>query len=91
MNFFDILPGHLTEEKGLVIINPPYGLRIGTRKESFRLFRDICHKLEKDYTGWNFGLIVAQRWLLGTVPFPYREHPLYHGGLKLSLLEGKIS
>jgi putative N6-adenine-specific DNA methylase len=53
-NFFSFSPYDLSEyirpeKPGIVIINPPYGRRIGSVSDSKKLFYKICKKLEKDY------------------------------------------
>jgi putative N6-adenine-specific DNA methylase len=56
-DFFDLSPCALTKDKGLVVINPPYGHRMGNRHESMKLFYAVCEKLKKDFSGWKAALI----------------------------------
>lgn len=90
-DFFDFSPSELTTETGVVVLNPPYGLRIGTKKESNKLFYAISKKLEKDYKGWKIALVAPDRRLVNTVPFKLNPHRFCHGGLKLTLLVGRIT
>jgi len=90
IDFFDLNPQELAKQTGLVVINPPYGRRIGTCKESSKLFSAICDRLTHKYKGWKLALIAPTRRLVRTVPFKLTAHKLSHGGLKLTLLEGKI-
>ena len=87
-DFFDLNPGDLTVEPGLVVINPPYGKRMGTRRESRLLIQDVMKKLKTDYRGWKFALMVPERSDLGGISPEWRFHSIYHGGLKLELLVG---
>ena len=95
-NFFDLnaetiynkINGH--NEKGLIVINPPYGIRMGTKKSCKILFADICNKLIKDFQGWNLLLIVPEKYLLKNIPFKIKILPFTHGGLNLTLATGKI-
>jgi putative N6-adenine-specific DNA methylase len=89
-DFFDLNPGNLTTEPGLVVINPPYGKRMGTRRESRRLIQDVMKKLKADYRGWRFALIFPERSDLGGISPEWRFHSIYHGGLKLELVVGNI-
>ncbi|MBW1899095.1 MAG: hypothetical protein JRI61_08555 [Deltaproteobacteria bacterium] len=94
-NFFDISVSDLSNmigkgRKGIVVINPPYGLRIGTRKESETLFAEICVKLSRDFKGWKLALIVPRRGLLRKIPFRVKKYPVFHGGLNLTLAAGRI-
>jgi len=94
-DFFDLLPSDIKKSlkgapKGFVVINPPYGrrLKIGAGRE--KLFVEICHKLQRDFRGWKLALIAPNRNLAKKVPFPVVSHALFHGGLNLTLLTGKI-
>ncbi len=90
-DFFDLNPGALTNAQGLVVINPPYGKRMGTRRESRLLIQSVMEKLKADYRGWRFALIIPERSDLDGIHPPWRFHPIYHGGLKLELLVGKLT
>ena len=90
-NFFDLNPGEMTGEPGLVVINPPYGKRMGTRQESRLLIQEVMRKLKTDYRGWRFALLVPERSDIGGISPGCRFHSIYHGGLKLELLVGKLS
>jgi len=90
-DFFDLNPGDLTIEPGLVVINPPYGKRMGTRRESRQLIQDLMKKLKADYRGWKIALIVPERSDLGDISPEWRFYSIYHGGLKLELLVGTLT
>jgi len=90
-DFFDLNPDDLTIGPGLVVINPPYGKRMGTRRESRQLIQDLMKKLQADYRGWKFALMVPERSDLGGISPEWRFHSIYHGGLKLELLVGKLA
>ncbi len=94
-DFFDFSPSDiqtraLPAETGLVIINPPYGHRLGTKKESEKLLSEIFDKLKKDYTGWKIAVITHEKKHLKNAGLKLAVHPLFHGGLKLTLLTGRI-
>jgi putative N6-adenine-specific DNA methylase len=95
MDFFEMkrkdLPSMFnTSQPGIVIINPPYGVRLGTKKAGRELFRNIIKKLESDFKGWRFALFVHDHALIRTIPFKKTSITLNHGGLKLALLTGMI-
>jgi putative N6-adenine-specific DNA methylase len=95
MDFFDIKKKDLpaifnTREPGLVIINPPYGIRLGTKKSGRELFRNIIKKLQSDFGGWRYALFVHDQNLVREIPFKKSSTLLDHGGLKLAFLTGKI-
>jgi putative N6-adenine-specific DNA methylase len=89
-DFFDLSPAELTDRPGLVTLNPPYGRRLGSRRESEALFLSVCERLEKEYKGWKFVLISLNPRLAGMVPFRSATHLLPHGGLKVALMTGRI-
>jgi len=89
-DFFNVSPADLTDRSGLVVINPPYGHRIGSRQGSKSLLDSICQKLKDDYRGWKFALITPDKDLEKRCELSALSHPLYHGGLKLRLLTGII-
>ena len=89
-DFFELVPGDFTDRSGLVAINPPYGRRIGTRPESMEIFQAICDNLAREYKGWKLVLIAPGKLLEKKVPFKLKTYPLFHGGLTLKLMVGKI-
>ena len=89
-DFFDLAPRELTVQTGVICINPPYGRRIGERHDSQKKFNAICAKLKSDYRGWKLVLITPSKKLASTVPFAIESYPIFHGGLKLTLLVGTI-
>ena len=95
MDFFDMKKKDImvmfnTQQPGLVIINPPYGVRLGTKKKSRELFRNIIKKLGNDFKGWRYALFIHDQNLIREVPFKRTSILLDHGGLKLTLLTGTV-
>jgi putative N6-adenine-specific DNA methylase len=90
-DFFDLAPRELTDQTGVICINPPYGRRLGQKHDSQKIFHAICEKLKSDYRGWKPVLIAPSKKLAGTVPFATESYPILHGGLKLTLLVGTIN
>jgi putative N6-adenine-specific DNA methylase len=88
-DFFDVQPP--AHSVGLVVLNPPYGRRLGSVRASDRLMRAISTKLITDYCGWQLALLVPHKSWLQSLPFPLRTHALVHGGLQLVLAVGTIS
>jgi putative N6-adenine-specific DNA methylase len=89
-DFFDLDPREFAEQTGIICLNPPYGRRLGGRRDSEEFFEAICKKLKQAYTGWKLALIAPSKKLAGTVPFQIKSYPILHGGLKRVLLAGKI-
>ena len=72
---------------GLVILNPPYGTRLGDKGELLPLYQAIGQTLLRRFTGWRVGLITSEpRLALATgLPFLPPEAPVPHGGLRVFL------
>jgi putative N6-adenine-specific DNA methylase len=90
-DFFQLDPKDLTDKKGLVILNPPYGIRIAGKANSDDFFAALCSQLKKVYGGWQLALIIPEKHLRNKVPIPgLTERKLFHGGLKVVLMTGTI-
>jgi putative N6-adenine-specific DNA methylase len=89
-DFFQCEADHYGDDPGLVIINPPYGIRIGSAKQADDLFNRICRHLNQRFRGWTVALIAPRPSLASGLPFPARRLPLLHGGLRLTLILGTI-
>jgi putative N6-adenine-specific DNA methylase len=74
---------------GLVIVNPPYGARIGDRKKLLPLYRALGQTLMTRFAGWRVGLITSEPELArGTgLPFLPTGAPVPHGGLRVTLFQ----
>lgn len=90
-NFFDVDPRTLTPNPGLVVINPPYGRRLGNRQTGEELFFQICQRLKQTYSGWRMALLAPHQRLGKMVPFETESYVVHHGGLKLTLFTAKIT
>lgn len=93
--------GHLTEfgaqpisalvrpqgPPGLVMVNPPYGARIGNRKLLFALYGALGEVLRREMRGWRVGLITSDAGLAKSTGLPFLSPgpDVAHGGLKVSL------
>ena len=72
---------------GLVIVNPPYGERIGNKKELFGLYRNFGDIMRERFTGWRVGMITSDQSLAEETKWPWLPvgPPIPHGGLKIKL------
>jgi putative N6-adenine-specific DNA methylase len=89
-DFFELDPQSLTKNPGLVVINPPYGRRIGAAGGSDDFFDKICRRLEQAWHGWRCALIAPGRQAARHAPAGMTRAPLHHGGLHLTLLTGTL-
>ncbi len=93
-NFFDMSSKDIAEKRihgtGLVVINPPYGLRMEEQNTIKILIPEILSKLVRDFKGWKLAMVMPDKAFLNIVPFKVAVYPFFHGGLNLHLLTGRI-
>jgi putative N6-adenine-specific DNA methylase len=72
---------------GLVIVNPPYGTRLGDRKTLLPLYRSVGRTLLARFPGWRVGLITSEPTLARATGLPFLPPgaPVPHGGLRVTL------
>jgi len=72
---------------GLVLVNPPYGKRVGTPGALASLYKDLGRMLRMKFAGWRAGVLIPDRRLDGAIHLqPLREHRLDNGGLRVRLV-----
>jgi putative N6-adenine-specific DNA methylase len=76
---------------GLVIVNPPYGARIGKKKDLFALYGAFGDKMRAEFKGWRVGMITSDTQLAEATKLPWipTGAPIAHGGLKVKLFQTK--
>jgi putative N6-adenine-specific DNA methylase len=76
---------------GLVIVNPPYGGRIGNKKLLYGLYGTMGTVLKERFKGWRVGIVTTEAGLARstTLKFANTSAPIPHGGLKIRLHQTK--
>lgn len=71
---------------GLIIVNPPYGARIGDKKRIAALYRALGQALSR-FKGWRVGLVTNEAALAAAtgLPFAPPAGPVSHGGIGVTL------
>lgn len=70
-------------EKGLIVTNPPYGVRLSENEALQPLYQSIGSTLKHRYKGWTCGLITSDKILLhGIALKPTKKYALHNGGLE---------
>jgi len=74
---------------GLVIVNPPYGGRIGDRKQLNALYRALGQTLLARFSGWRVGIITNEAPLAEATGLPFKApgDPVSHGGIRVRLFQ----
>ncbi len=77
------------EEPGLIIVNPPYGARMGDKRKLFALYGALGKVAMARFSGWRVGLVTSDAALAQATGLPWREPlpPIDHGGLPLRLYQ----
>lgn len=78
-------------ETGVLVTNPPYGVRIGEQEELRAMYPKLGDALKQKFAGWNCYFFSADTALAkGMRLSPSRKTPLFNGKLECRLYEYKI-
>ncbi|SLN40360.1 Ribosomal RNA large subunit methyltransferase L [Aquimixticola soesokkakensis] len=74
-------------QAGLVIVNPPYGLRISEKKLLFAVYGTLGKVLKAEFSGWRVAMIAPDAGLAKATGLPFLPDSLSvsHGGTKVTL------
>ena len=89
MDFFSTPPP--PGPAGLLVVNPPYGKRLGTVRQAGAFMEGIGRRLAQAYGGWRVAMVLyLPQWLdlLGLQDVRILSAPF--GGIKVSLAVGKV-
>lgn len=72
---------------GLVMVNPPYGTRLGDKAALVPLYRALGQVLRQRFSGWRVGLVTSEPSLAQATALPFLPPgpPVPHGGLRVVL------
>ncbi len=86
-NISDISPP--TSEPGLVMVNPPYGARIGDKRKLMPLYQTLGEALRTRFSGWRVGIIATDSKLVKStgLNFMPQGKPVQNGGLRIRLFQ----
>ena len=72
---------------GLVVVNPPYGERIGEGDDLRPLYATLGAVLRERFAGWRVGLVTSEPALARATGLPFEppDAPVPHGGLRVRL------
>jgi putative N6-adenine-specific DNA methylase len=75
---------------GVVVVNPPYGRRVGEPGDLTRLYRSLGPSLRR-FSGWKVGVLVMDEKLGALLGLPGAARiPLRNGGLPCTLLVAEL-
>jgi putative N6-adenine-specific DNA methylase len=77
--------------KGVLLMNPPYGVRLGNFDELETFYPLVGDWLKRKFTGWRAYILTADHRLAKLIGLsPSRRIPLYNGALECRLYEFKM-
>ncbi|SMR70927.1 putative N6-adenine-specific DNA methylase [Aliiroseovarius halocynthiae] len=76
-------------DPGLIIVNPPYGARIGNKKLLFALYGTMGKVFQDRFKGWRVAIITSDGGLAKATGLPFQQPgpPVDHGGTKVKLYQ----
>jgi putative N6-adenine-specific DNA methylase len=87
----DVLARPAPAPSGVMVMNPPYGERMGSEEELARFYPLLGNHLKKHYAGWRCFILTADLRLPKLIRLqPSRRTPLWNGSLECRLYEFRI-
>ncbi|MNK06259.1 Ribosomal RNA large subunit methyltransferase K/L [compost metagenome] len=75
-------------EKGLLIVNPPYGARIGDEDNLRDVYRDLGFTLKHRFKGWDCWILSGNKELIGDLKLKStRKHFVFNGNIECRFLK----
>jgi len=76
---------------GVIVTNPPYGVRLGERQALAEFYPKLGDVLKKEFSGWRAYLLSADMQLPKLIRLAASKRtPLYNGALECRLFEYKM-
>ncbi|MEK7228624.1 MAG: THUMP domain-containing protein [Candidatus Binatota bacterium] len=87
----DILEISAPAKEGIIVTNPPYGVRLGELQELAELYPKLGDVLKKKFSGWRAYILSADMRLPKLIRLAAsRRTPLFNGPLECRLFEYKM-
>jgi len=87
----DVLEVVAPAAQGLIVTNPPYGVRLGEQQELAEFYPKLGNVLKKQFAGWRAYLFTADLRLPKLIRLAVtRRIPLFNGALECRLFEYKM-
>jgi len=87
----DVLDGRPPAASGIVVMNPPYGERLGEEEELAAFYPKLGDALKQRYAGWTAYILSSDMRLPKLIGLKAsRRTPLYNGALECRLFEYRL-
>jgi len=88
----DLADARAPAATGLVVVNPPYGRRLGDPRRIDRAYRDLGRVLRARFAGWRAAVLVPARTPPAALGLPVTARfPLTNGGLRVALVVCRVT
>jgi len=86
-DFFQLRPPEADPAGLLLVLNPPYGTRLGRSTDIAGMYRRIGEKIRRDFSGCGYAVIVPGLELEKALSLPHEQKILFrNGGIPVALL-----
>jgi len=76
---------------GIVVTNPPYGIRLGADDDLRAIYAEFANNLKRQFAGWSAWLLCGELSLVKAIRLaPSRKIPLYNGAIECRLVEYRM-
>lgn len=90
MDFLEFNPGKKRLKKGLLVLNPPYGVRLGAGGVS--LYERIGAHLRLNFKGWKYAVLAGSRAEAAAMGMGrLRLWNMRHGGIPVTVVFGRVA
>lgn len=87
----DLLELDAPAETGILLANPPYGVRIGEQEELGEIYPQLAAALKRNFAGWNAFFLTSDTRMPKLMRLaPSRKTPLFNGPLECRLYEFRM-
>lgn len=84
----DVLEMEVDAAEGLIVMNPPYGVRLGDEEDLKQLYKSIGDTLKKNCRGWQAWILAGSDGLAGSVGLrATRRRKVFNGGIECVWLQ----
>ncbi|MNT76110.1 Ribosomal RNA large subunit methyltransferase L [compost metagenome] len=75
-------------EKGMVVLNPPYGARIGDEDNLRDVYRDLSFTLKHRFKGWDAWILSGNKELIMDLKLKStQKHFVFNGNIECRFLK----
>ena len=79
-------------DKGLIVVNPPYGVRLSNKEEVGELYETLGKQFQNEFKDWDASVFTDSLELAKKIPLrAHKIHTLYNGALECKLLHFHIN